>query len=69
MYIIVELQTSGDTTAALHDVKATKPLAEQEFHRRASYAAVSNVDIHTIVMLNPEGHIVGTPACFKHNNE
>ena len=67
MYTIIELQTTDGVTSALSPVvKATKAEALQEFHLKASYAAVSAVGIHTIVLLNPEGQLAEKPLCFKH---
>ena len=66
MYCIIETETTQGTMAALPpEVKATRELAEQEYHRRLSYAAVSTVEEHAVVMLNAEGQRV-KGECYKH---
>ena len=67
MYTIIELQTNnGVTIAAQPVVKATIEEARQEYHTKASYAAVSSVEIHTVVLLNAEGQDVEKIICYKH---
>lgn len=66
MYVILEIQTNNGTTTPLTPVtKATKELAQQELYTKASYAAVSNVQIHTVMMINAEGQTI-EKLCFKH---
>lgn len=66
MYTIIELQTTNGVTVALPAViKANREQAEQEFHSKLSFAAVSSVGIHSVIMLNAEGvRIKG--ECYKH---
>ena len=67
MYTIIELQTSNGTTVVVTPVtKATIEEARQEYHLKASYAAVSNVEIHSIILLNAEGQNAEKPICYKH---
>lgn len=54
--IIIEIQHSNDgTTAVLHEVKADANVAEQTYHQKLSYAAVSAVNVHSVVMLDDTG--------------
>lgn len=69
MYVILEMQTNNGVTAIVPAVvKETRELAEQEYHSRLSYAAVSTVEIHTVVMLNAEGGKI-KGECYKHQAE
>lgn len=70
MYVILELQTNGETTAVVSpvQVKETKDEAESVFHSILSYAAVSQVEQHTALILNPQGQLVES-KCFKHTQE
>ena len=66
MYTVIELQTNGGTTTALTPVtKTTRDDAEQEYHLKLSYAAVSQVEIHSVVLLNAEGKTLKS-ECYKH---
>lgn len=54
--IIIEIQHSNDgSTAVLHEVKSDANIAEQTYHQKLSYAAVSAVNVHSVVMLNEYG--------------
>lgn len=67
MYTVIELQTnSGTTIVAPPITKATIEEARQEYHLKASYAAVSAVEIHTIMLVNAEGQNAEKPICYKH---
>ena len=55
--IILEIQHSNDgTTSVLHDVKADTNVAEQTYHQKLSYAAVSSVNVHSVVMIDDMGN-------------
>lgn len=57
--IIIEIQHSNDgTTAVLHEVKADPNIAEQTYHNKLSYAAVSAVNVHSVVMMDDYGNRV-----------
>ncbi len=57
MYIVAEFQTSGDSTAILTYSYTESNLAEQKYHEILSSAAVSNVPLHAVSMLNEYGCI------------
>ena len=55
-YVIVEMQTYADgTTTSLVDSFADIRLAEQKYHTALSYAAVSGLPMHTVMMITNEG--------------
>lgn len=55
--IILEIQHSNDgTTSVLHEVKAGANVAEQTYHQKLSYAAVSSVNVHSVVMIDDMGN-------------
>lgn len=57
VYIIIEIQKSNDGTVAVVPPVAYSDfgLAEQAYHNALAYAAVSAVNIHSVVMLNDVG--------------
>lgn len=58
-YTIIEIQTTNGMTAVVTPVvKNNRFEAEQEFHSKLSYAAVSNVGIHAVAMLDTTGRVV-----------
>lgn len=66
MYTVIEMQTSNGTTTVLTPVvKLNRDEAEQEYHLKLAYAAVSVVEIHTVVLLNAEGQTI-KKECYKH---
>ena len=65
-YIIIESQTTDATTAVLAPgVKSTFETAEQEYHSRLSFAAVSSVHLHAVTMLTENGKMVKY-QCYDH---
>lgn len=57
MYAVLELQ-KNDTLAALVDTYLDRAQAEQRYHTVLSYAAVSPVLTHTVLLINDEGRIL-----------
>lgn len=57
VYIIIEIQKSNDGTCAVvpPTTFTDQRLAEQAYHTALSYAAVSQVDVHSVVMLDDTG--------------
>lgn len=67
MYIINEYQTTNGATAIVTPVTvAEQNEAESIFHQKMSYAAVSNVDVHSVTLETEEGFQV-MRGCYKHN--
>ena len=57
MYAVLELQ-KNDTLAALVNTYIERSQAEQQYHTVLSYAAVSSIPIHTVLLISDEGHII-----------
>ena len=57
VYIIIEIQKSNNGTVNIVPPASytDERLAEQAYHTALSYAAVSQVDVHSVVMLNDVG--------------
>ena len=65
--IILEIQHSNNgTTSTIVTVKAERNEAEQLYHNTLAYAAVSNVDVHSVVMLTDDG-VVHKKETYYHN--
>ena len=59
MYIILEFQTTGGTTAIVPPVqKDTLEKAQQAFYSTCSYAAVSSVEQHVVVLMFCNGNVI-----------
>ena len=55
MYIVIEIQTNGESTATIVNSYGSRALAEQQYHTILAAAAVSNVQIHAATMLAADG--------------
>lgn len=57
MYIIIEIQKSNSGSVAIVPPASysDRNQAEQKYHEVLSYAAVSSVDVHSVVMLSDTG--------------
>ena len=59
MYIIQEIQTNGATSALTPAVTHTdKDSAESAFHMMCGSAAISSVNVHTILMYDEHGNVI-----------
>lgn len=59
MYVVVELQKSDDNTInSIVSTHQTLNDAESKFHQVLSYAAVSNVQLHSCVLLNEDAYTI-----------
>lgn len=59
MYIIQEIQTSGNSTAVTPAVEHNnKNEADSAFHYAMGAAAVSNVTVHAVVMFDEHGNVI-----------
>ena len=66
MFIVLEIQTNADgVVGIIPTTKETENEARSEFYRVLSYAAISDVPIHTALLINSEGGIYSS-ECFKH---
>ena len=57
MYLVIELQTTGGVTSALVDQFASYELALQKYYLVLSYAAVSTIDTHAAMIIDPRGRV------------
>lgn len=66
-YIVIEIQTNAGTSAIVPPVLFTdRNAAEAQFHTMLAAAAVSAIEIHSVVMLTEDGRIVRT-ECYRHS--
>ncbi len=66
MYRVIELQTTGNSTAMVDGGDfEDREHAESKLHQIAQYAAISQVPIHSVVILTPEGEKI-KKECYKH---
>lgn len=65
MYLVIELQTTGGVTNALVEQFVTYELAMQKYYLVLSYAAVSTIDTHAAMLIDPSGR-VWKSECFRH---
>ena len=68
MYIIQEIQTNGGQVAFVPPVvKETRQEAESDYYIKLGYAAISSVDVHSVIMYTDEGFPI-MHGCYKHGN-
>lgn len=68
MYIVQELQTTNGTTALLAALTYdNKENAESAMHMALASAAISSVDIHTVMLYNEFGRVIRTES-YDHVN-
>lgn len=67
-YIVLEQQTNAGVTAIVTPDPATNDLnaALSSFLIKAGYAAISNIEIHTVSLMTEDGRLVRPSECFRH---
>lgn len=66
MYIVIELQkTKEGHVSNLVTEHATLAEAESKYHSVLAYAAISDIPVHSAVILSEEGFCVNS-KCYKH---
>ena len=66
MYTVIELQTDATgTTSIISTTHATQAEAESKYHEILSFAAVSNVAVHSAAILTPESAVIRN-QWYKH---
>ena len=65
-YIVIELQKNGDTVSNVVTSHDTLSDAQYKFHYTAAFAAISEVEKHSIVLLDDNGFTVDRVA-FEHS--
>ena len=69
MYIIIEIQAgSGAAAVVPPQTFADRNAAESAMHQALSFAAVSSIEKHSVLMLDDEGHMLET-RCYYHEPE
>lgn len=61
--VIIEIQ-KGDTLAVLHEENESTNIAEQIYHTKLSYAAVSTVPVHSVILLTDDGRVVKSESYY-----
>lgn len=64
-YIVIELQKNGDVMGNIVTAHDTLPDAQYKFHTVAAAAAISEVEKHSIALLNEDGFPIER-AVFEH---
>ena len=67
-YIVVELQKTGDQVSSLITAHDTLKDAHFKFYSVAAAASISEVDMHTAVLMSERG-LPMERICFEHNVE
>ena len=68
MYIVIELQKSGDQLGNLVTAHSTLAEAEAKYHAVLAAAAVSNVEAHSCILVNAYGVPIKN-ECYRHGAE
>lgn len=68
MFILVELQTNGGTTANIVTAYEDKLAAESAYHSVLASAAVSQVEIHAATLLDERGNLL-KKEFYRHHAE
>ena len=65
MFLVIELQKNGDQLAHLETVCSTSAEAESKYHQILAAAAVSEVGVHSAVILGDDGFTYKSES-YKH---
>lgn len=69
MFIIQEIQTNNGQTSLLPAINREDKLeAESEWHIKMGYAAISEVQVHTVIMYDEHGNVV-KQGYYEHISE
>jgi len=66
LFIVIELQKNGDQMGNIVTAHETLQDAQHKFHTVAAAAAISNVEKHSVVLLNDDGFPIERTT-FEHN--
>lgn len=58
MFIVLEIQKNDDNVSVLTNQYEELGTAENKYHTILAYAAVSEVDVHTAVIINEYGLVI-----------
>ena len=65
MYSIIELQTTDGTTIHNYQTAETKAQAMSVYHTTLAYAALSEVEVHTCIVVDEKGQYLAR-ECYEH---
>lgn len=68
LYIVIELQKNGNQMGNIVTSYETLQEAQCKFHTVAAAAAISNVEKHSVALLNDDGFPIER-ATFEHRND
>ena len=68
LYIVLEIQAQEDTAATLTNVYTDKKDAENKYHTVLAAAALSNIPVHSAIMMNELGFVIKSEY-YKHTEE
>ena len=70
MYIIFEIQTNNGASTVVTPIQTTETKydAMSRYHSVLAFAATSDVDCHTAVVLDEQGRVIARESYF-HNGE
>ena len=69
MFVVVETQRNADNTVSvLTSSYASENEAYSNYHRVLTYAAVSDIPVHSAFLLVDDGNLLKS-ECFKHEAE
>ena len=66
MFIVIELQKTGDTVANIVQTYTNQNEADSRFYAIMSAAAISSVPVHSCIVIDEECRIYQT-GTYKHN--
>lgn len=66
MFYIIEIQKQNDGSVAMVQPlnKDTRDLAEQAYHTALASAAVSQIDVHSVLMINDIGETINRQTYY-----
>lgn len=67
MFTVIELQTNNGVTSVLTTSFADVNQAYQKYHQVLSYAAVSELDVHTAIVVDERGYEL-KQEFYEHGN-
>lgn len=67
MYLVLELQ-AGDTLSSIAASYSTLAEAEQKYHQILSFAAVSEIPIHSAILMDSSGYVIKRES-YVHNEQ
>lgn len=65
MYSIIELQTTDGQTVHIYNTTETQAQAMSVYHTTLAYAALSEVEYHTCIVVDEKGQYIAR-ECYEH---